>query len=152
MIDQATVAALMQGDHGDPFAVLGMHQHAGALVVRALLPGAQSVAVIDARSGRRLAGLERVDHSDVFAAAIPRRKNPFAYRLRIDWGSHAQPQLQDLDDPYRFAPILGELDLWLLAEGTHYRPYEKLGAHTAKLTPATPSTCARWAPSFSYGR
>jgi len=147
MIDQATVAALMQGDHGDPFAILGMHRHEGALVVRTLLPGAQSVAVIDAKSGRRLAGLERIDYSDVFAAAIPRRKNPFAYRLRIDWGSQAQPQLQELDDPYRFAPILGELDLWLLAEGTHYRPYEKLGAHLAHVDGVAGVSFAVWAPN-----
>ena len=143
LVDQATVTALMQGDHGDPFAVLGMHQHDGALLVRALLPGAASVAVIDAKSGRRLAGLERIDGSDVFAAAIPRRKNPFIYRLRVDWGSHQQ----DIDDPYRFAPILGELDCWLLAEGTHYRPYEKLGANLAHVDGVDGVSFAIWAPN-----
>ena len=147
MVDQATVAALMQGDHGDPFGVLGMHRHDGDLVVRALLPGAQSVAVIDVKSGRRLVSLGRIDGSDVFAAAIPRRKNPFAYRLRVDWGSHSQQQQQDIDDPYRFAPILGELDLWLLAEGTHYRPYEKLGAHLAQVDGVAGVSFAVWAPN-----
>ncbi|MDB5918752.1 MAG: glgB [Massilia sp.] len=154
-VEQATVAALMQGDHGDPFAVLGMHRHNGALVVRALLPGAVSVAVIDAKSGRRLASLDRIVGSDVFAAAIPRRKNPFAYRLRVDWGGHQpdqqnqedQEKQQDLEDPYRFAPMLGDLDLWLLAEGTHYRPYEKLGAHLAHVDGVAGVNFAVWAPN-----
>jgi 1,4-alpha-glucan branching enzyme len=143
MIEQATIDALMQGDHGDPFGVLGMHRHNGALVVRALLPGVESVAVIDAKNGRRLAGLDRIDGSDVFAAAIPRRKNPFAYRLWVDWGGHQQI----MDDPYRFAPILGDTDLWLLAEGTHYRPYEKLGAHLAHIDGVDGVSFAVWAPN-----
>ena len=143
IVEQATVAALMLGDHGDPFAVLGMHRHNGALVVRALLPGAASVAVIDAKSGRRLASLDRIDDSDVFAAAIPRRKNPFAYRLRVDWGSHQQ----EMDDPYSFATILGDTDLWLLAEGTHYRPYEKFGAHLRHIDGVAGVSFAVWAPN-----
>src|SRR5437763_1882059 len=112
--DQASVATLMNGDHPDPFSVLGMHREHGELVVRALLPGAAAVELIDAKSGRRLASLAPIDGSDVFSAVIPRRKNPFAYRLRIDWGTHRQ----DMDDPYRFPPILGDTDVWLLAEGT----------------------------------
>lgn len=143
IFDQATVAALMAGDHSDPFSVLGMHQHEGKLVVRAMLPGAATVAVIDIKSGRTLASLDRIDGSDVFAVVIPRRKNPFAYRLRVDWGSHEQ----ELEDPYRFPPILGEMDVWLLAEGTHYRPYEKLGAHLAEIDGVAGVSFAVWAPN-----
>jgi 1,4-alpha-glucan branching enzyme len=101
------------------------------------------VAVIDAKSGRRLASLDRVDGSDVFAAAIPRRINPFAYRLWVDWGSHRQ----EMNDPYSFAPILGDTDLWLLAEGTHYRPYEKLGARLAHIDGVAGVNFAVWAPN-----
>jgi 1,4-alpha-glucan branching enzyme len=141
--DQASVATLMQGDHHDPFSVLGMHRHHGELVVRALLPGAAAVQLIDAKSGRRLAALQPIDGSDVFAGVIPRRKNPFAYRLRVDWGTHQQ----DIEDPYRFPPILGEMDVWLLAEGTHYRPYEKLGAHPADIDGVNGVAFAVWAPN-----
>src|SRR5262249_46825556 len=31
--------------------------------------------------------------------------------------------------PYRFPPVLSDLDLYLLAEGTHLKLYDKLGAH-----------------------
>src|SRR4051794_25105318 len=102
----AQIAALTAGEHAKPFALLGMHTEQGALMVRALLPGAHSVAVIDDKTGRQLAQLERVDGSEVFECAIARRKNPFLYRLRVDWGG----QVQELYDAYRFAPVLGELD------------------------------------------
>jgi 1,4-alpha-glucan branching enzyme len=141
--DQASVAKLMQGDHHDPFSVLGMHRHEGELFVRALLPGAAAVDLIEAKSGRRLASLQAIDGSGVFSAVIPRRKNPFAYRLRVDWGTHRQ----DMEDPYRFPPILGEMDVWLLAEGTHYRPYEKLGAHPTVIDGVEGVAFAVWAPN-----
>jgi len=141
--DQASVAALMQGDHHDPFSVLGMHRREGELLVRALLPGAVAVELIETKTGRKLASLAPVDGSAVFAAVVPRRKNPFPYRLRVDWGT----QRQDIEDPYRFAPILGETDVWLLAEGTHYRPYEKLGAHPLSIDGVAGVAFAVWAPN-----
>jgi 1,4-alpha-glucan branching enzyme len=142
-LDRASVAALMQGDHHDPFSVLGMHRHEGALVVRALLPGALGVDLIEAKTGRKLARLAPVEDSALFAALIPRRKNPFAYRLRVDWGGHRQ----DIEDPYRFGPVLGELDVWLLSEGTHSRPYERLGAHPTEVDGVAGVGFAVWAPN-----
>jgi len=151
LFDQKTVTALMQGDHSDPFAFLGMHQHDGKLIVRALLPGAVSVDVIEAKNGRRLVGLERIEGSDVFVALVPRRKNPFVYRLRVDWGvaagSDVNTNVQEIDDPYRFPAILGDMDVWLLAEGTHYRPYEKLGAHLVTIDGVDGVSFAVWAPN-----
>ena len=141
--DQASIAALMHGDHPDPFSILGMHRHGGDLVVRALLPGAAAVEVIDAKNGRRVAGLEPVEGGGVFSGVIPRRRNPFAYRLRVDWGTHRQ----DMDDAYRFGPVLGETDVWLLAEGTHTRPYEKLGAHPTAIDGVDGVAFAVWAPN-----
>jgi len=135
--DESSIAALMQGDHGDPFSVLGLHAEEGAWVVRALLPGAVSVAVI---SGATIvASLARQGDSAVFAGVVAQ---PVPYRLRVDWGSHQQ----DIDDPYRFAPVLGATDLWLLAEGTHYRPYEKLGAHLLDHDGVAGVNFAVWAP------
>ena len=123
MFEQAGLAdayrKLMAGDHGDPFAVLGMHRHNKQLFVRALLPGAAGVTVIDAKTRRSVVALDRVDDTDIFSGAIPRRINPFPYRLRIDWGSHQQ----ELEDPYRFSKILGDIDVWLLAEGNDYNKH-----------------------------
>jgi 1,4-alpha-glucan branching enzyme len=142
MLNEGTLRALMAGDHDDPFSVLGMHQENGQLIVRALLPGASAAALIEANTRRRLAALARIADSDVFAGIVPRRKNRFAYRLRIDWGGREQ----ELEDAYRFPPILGETDAWLLAEGTHYRPFEKLGAHPTEMEGVPGVSFAVWAP------
>jgi len=139
--DETSIAALMQGDHGDPFAVLGMRPEDGAHVVRTLLPGAVHVDVM--QGADILASLSRQGDSDVFAALVPGLKQPVPYTLRVDWGSHQQ----EIDDPYRFAPVLGATDLWLLAEGTHYRPYEKLGAHLLEHEGVHGVNFAVWAPN-----
>ena len=39
----------------------------------------------------------------------------------------------NLEDPYRFPPVLSDYDLYLLGEGTHRRIYDKLGAHPMTL-------------------
>lgn len=147
MPEQAALARvfrqLMQGDYGDPFAILGMHRIKSRIFVRALLPGAVSVAVIEVKTGRRLAVLERFKESDIFAGRIPRRRKLFTYRLLVDWGTHQQ----EMEDPYRFPPVLGEMDLWLLVEGTHYRPYEKLGAHFTQIDKVSGVSFAVWAPN-----
>ncbi len=143
MFDQATVAALMSGDHSDPFAVLGMHQRDGALVVSVLLPGASTVTVLDRANSRQPVKLDRIDRSDLFTGIVARDTHPFAYRLQVDWGSHEQ----ELEDIYRFPPVLGEMDVWLLAEGTHHRPYEKLGAHPGEVDGVAGVNFAVWAPN-----
>ena len=129
-VDAATLDALMRADHGDPFAVLGMHHTGTALVVRALLPGAAEVELLDVL-GRRLCALTRQESSALFTGAVPRRRNPFEYRLRIRWTDAEGRALEPVvvDDAYRFAPLIRDTDLYLLAEGTHHRPYEWMGAH-----------------------
>ncbi|MEY8878440.1 MAG: 1,4-alpha-glucan branching protein GlgB [Leptothrix sp. (in: b-proteobacteria)] len=146
MLDSLTVAALMGGDHGDPFAVLGLHAVDGAWVLRALLPGAVGVNVLDRASGASLAALRRIVGSDLFEGALPgvadEADRP-VYTLEVDWGSHRQV----MEDAYRFASLLGEMDVWLLAEGTHTRPYEQLGAHPTSIDGVAGTRFAVWAPS-----
>jgi 1,4-alpha-glucan branching enzyme len=55
-----------------------------------------------------------------------------------------------LEDPYRFGPVLGELDVWLLSEGTHLRPFEVLGAQLCTHRRRVAGTrFAVWAPNAS---
>lgn len=44
-------------------------------------------------------------------------------------------------------PWLGEKDVWLLAEGRHLRPWEKLGAHPCTQGEITGTAFAVWAPN-----
>lgn len=145
-IVQAIVTGLWPDPYpkADPFAVLGMHVEAGAgVVVRSFQPDAESVEVLDAASGRRVATLERIDAAGLFAGTVARRKNPFAYRLRVRYAG----TVVELDDPYRHASSLGELDLHLLGEGRHWRAFEALGAHCLRLAGSDGVRFAVWAPN-----
>ena len=141
--DQHVINQLISGHYADPFSLLGMHSVAAGIEVRALLPDADQVWVIDADKGTRVAELRRSDDRGFFVGLMPRRKNHFRYRLEVRWGEN----IHQIDDPYRFGTLLPELDMWLLAEGTHLRPYEKLGAHPQVLDNVEGVSFALWAPN-----
>src|SRR5262249_61973816 len=79
----------------------------------------------------------------VFAAELP-GSLPLAYRLDV---AYPDGLSVELDDPYRFLPSLGELDVHLAAEGLHERLYEKLGAHVRELDGVRGTAFAVWAPN-----
>ena len=136
-------AALLSGTHTDPFAVLGVHRSGNSRIVRTLQPQAERVAVIDT-VGETLADMERVHPGGVFAAIMPPRLRH--YRLRITMrGGHSY----DIEDPYRFPQTLGDLDLYLLGEGSDKNIYEKLGAQVRTFGGVQGTRFAVWAPNAS---
>ena len=136
---EAAIEALAQGRHGDPFALLGPHREGEGWVIRALLPGARAVSAL-ARSGETLAAFRRVQVAGLFEAEISERPD---YRLCIDWDG----VIQETEDPYSFPPLLGELDVYLLAEGRHRRIAECLGAQPMTCEGAPGVRFAVWAPN-----
>ena len=150
MLDDDDIEALMGATHADPFGVLGMRTSGNALWVHALLAGALAVDVVDKRTGRSVASLARLGATDVFGGPIARRRNPFEYLLRVQWRpaeADAPPVQTLVEDPYRFPRVLGELDAWLLAEGSHLRPCECLGAHPRQMLGVPGVSFAVWAPN-----
>jgi len=137
------VEAIVAGRHDDPFAFLGMHKTSAGVFVRALLPDAEEMVVIDTASGEIAARGERIHPAGFFVASMPDRKAPFRYRLRVSWGGH----LHEFDDVYRFPPVLGELDIHLLIEGNHLASYQKLGAHAVVHDGVEGVAFAVWAPN-----
>ena len=137
------IEAVVAARHGDPFAFLGMHAVTGGLVIRALLPDAEAMAVVDGASGAVIAEGERVHSAGFYVAVIPNRSEPFCYRLRARRGA----QEDEFDDIYRFPPVLGDLDLHLLAEGNHLASYQKLGAHPITHDGVDGVAFAVWAPN-----
>jgi 1,4-alpha-glucan branching enzyme len=143
IIDPDVAHDLAIGHHGDPFAVLGLHELAdGSLALRAVRPEADAVEVLDARTGKEIVSLDQISDG-VFAAIIPRRKKRFAYKLRMTRGSEGWEE----SDPYSFGPRLGDLDEYLLAEGTHGQLWSALGAHTTTHEGASGTHFAVWAPN-----
>lgn len=113
--------AILEGRHSDPFAYLGPHEEAGSRVVRAYLPSAISVSVLPSR-GKEFQ-LQPLHEAGLFAGKAPAGEGP--YRLRAQFAD----TIIELEDAYRFPPILSDYDLYLLGEGTHQRAWEILGAH-----------------------
>lgn len=106
---------LIAGEAHDPHAVLGAHPADGHTTIRTLRRGAAEVAVLV--DGDRHP-MKRVHDAGVFEAVLP--GEVLDYRVEVDGVPH--------DDPYRYPPTLGELDLHLIGEGRHERLWEALGA------------------------
>ena len=140
LADAGAVDALVHARHGDPFALLGRHQVPGGWAIRAMLPDAERVTVLDAASGRELGELSR-RHPDGFWSGIVEEAVP--YRLRVTSGGASH----EAEDPYRFAPMLGELDLHLLAEGRHLDIGATLGGHAVTHEGVAGVRFAVWAPN-----
>lgn len=140
--DAGAVAAIVEGRHGDPFAVLGMHGgHGQPLTVRTFQPGARAVRVL---AGDALVAELTLTHAaGFFEGEVPNRTERFPYRLRISWAVGEST----VEDPYRFGQILGEMDVYLLREGTHRKLYEKLGAHPRTMDGVAGTAFSVWAPS-----
>ena len=140
MLNLQEVEQVRTGRLADPFAVLGPHIDAlGDNWVRAFLPGARAVHVHHGDERTPMA----MRHADgVFEAQVPAG----SYQLGVTWHDGT---VVVLEDPYRFGPVLGDMDAWLLAEGSHLRPYEILGATPRQLEGRAGTSFAVWAPNAS---
>jgi 1,4-alpha-glucan branching enzyme len=139
VLSDADVHAICQGRHGDPFAVLGPHPEPdGSPCVRAFLPGAASALVV---AGARAWPLKLRDGAGLWEGPVGA---PGLYQLRVRWQDGSESLIED---PYRFGSVLGDLDVWLLAEGSHLRPYEILGATPRVMDGVAGTAFAVWAPN-----
>ena len=134
---------LVGGAHHDPHAILGAHPgEKGKTVVRALRPDAAAVRLV---VGGTKHEMSRVHDGGVFEAVID--GPPADYRIEATYGTGTYLS----DDPYRWLPTLGEIDLHLLAEGRHENLWEVLGAHVRSYEtpggPVTGTSFAVWAPN-----
>jgi len=134
---------LVDGAHHDPHSLLGAHPTGdGRTVIRTLRPEASRVtAVVD---GVRTP-LEPLHGGGVFGSVVDGA--PTDYRLEVVYGQESFT----VDDPYRWLPTLGEVDLHLIGEGRHENLWQVLGAHVRSYdTPGgkvTGTSFAVWAPS-----
>jgi 1,4-alpha-glucan branching enzyme len=140
------IAQILRAEHGDPFHVLGMHlvevQGKTAVAIRAFLPRAYEAWVVRGPGENDIVPLRLIHADGFFEAVFPDEQALFPYRLRTeDNGRH------EFEDPYRFPPVLSDFDLHLLGEGTHYRTYEKLGAHLTEVEGVPGVSFAVWAPN-----
>jgi 1,4-alpha-glucan branching enzyme len=125
----------------DPFSFFGMHAERGGIVVRASLPQAERAFVLDRRDGTPHP-MQR-ERDGIFVARFARERQPFAYALIAETGERRE----EFEDAYRFGPVLGELDAYLIGEGTHLRLWEALGANRRSIDGVDGVAFAVWAPN-----
>ncbi|MFN2432450.1 MAG: alpha-amylase family glycosyl hydrolase, partial [Gemmatimonadota bacterium] len=144
-LDLAERAALVAGDHSEPHRILGAHPATDArrpgVVVRAFHPHAVAMQLLLEAAGevpmRELEG-------GLYGVSLPQACLPLRYRLRLHF---ADGNVWEREDPYRFLPTVGELDLHLIGEGTHRRLWEVLGAHRRRMDDVDGVAFAVWAPN-----
>jgi len=135
----AGIQRLLEARHHDPFTLLGKHDYASEVLVRAFIPGAAWVRI--AENG---ASLQRMGNTDLFAWHGPASQVPDRYRLiwrDSDGAEHVAY------DPYCFLPQISEFDLHLFGEGRHWHIYRILGAHKHQADDIPGVRFAIWAPS-----
>ena len=133
---------LIARQHANPHAYLGAHPENGSVVVRTFRPAASKVEVVTADGTHE--ALECVHPGGVFEGHLKGAELPLSYQLEVDYGESGTITI---DDPYRFLPTIGELDVHLLGEGRHEELWERLGAHVTEVDGVTGTAFAVWAPS-----
>jgi 1,4-alpha-glucan branching enzyme len=137
------ISAIVSGTHGDPFSVLGPHRVGSGVAVCAFVPGAETLSVIERDGGLPLTELDCLDKAGFFWGVIKDRSASPDYRLRAIRGRDQW----ELEDPYRFAPLIGAIDMYLMGEGSHQRLWERLGAHAIEHQGLSGVHFAVWAPN-----
>ncbi|MEO6714530.1 MAG: 1,4-alpha-glucan branching protein GlgB [Mycobacteriales bacterium] len=135
----AAYQQLADGHYSDPHGILGAHPSSARTTIRAFRPQAERVAAV-------IDGVEhplvKVHDAGIFAGVVPGTEVP-DYRLAVTYHG----ETHEHDDPYRYLPTLGELDLHLFGEGRHEQLWKGLGAHIQRYGDVTGVSFAVWAPN-----
>jgi 1,4-alpha-glucan branching enzyme len=147
MNEPSDIDRIISGLHKDAFSVLGVHRTDETnIAIRAFLPGALEVSAIELTTKRLIGKLESINSAGFFERAFA-SKVLIDYRFKVRWHSGIESIIHD---PYRFPPLLSDVDIWLLSEGTHLRPYEVMGAHEKTVNAVQGIQFTVWAPNASY--
>ncbi|MEU2061023.1 1,4-alpha-glucan branching enzyme [Streptomyces sp. NPDC013455] len=137
-LDPADRGRLLAGAHHDPHALLGARPVPGGTLFRALRPNARAVSVVI--DGARTEMWSEGD--GLFATVLPCPEVP-EYTLLVAYDGTEQ----EVHDPYRFLPALGELDLHLIREGRHEQLWRALGAEPMVHQGVAGTRFTVWAPN-----
>ena len=141
---RADIAVIVEGQHGDPFRILGPHRLGRRKTpptweVRAFLPQASEAEVT---LGDRRVPMQKKHPTGFYVAFLD--GEPQVYRLRAKRWDGA---VVEFEDPYRFPPLLTDFELHLWSEGTLYQAYDMLGAHLGESQGVQGVRLAVWAPN-----
>ena len=133
-VAQGDLDAVSNGTFYNPHEVLGGHlgpdEHEDVVTIRVLRPLAKSVTIITENARTQAVH----EHNGVFMALIPAIKTDDGfdvpdYRISTEYEDGSTVVS---DDPYRYLPTIGDLDMYLFGEGRHERLWEALGARVLR--------------------
>ena len=135
-------------EHKDPHTVLGMHEvlhdDREVVAVRAFLPGAKELYVIDKNDENAVYKADRIHEDGFFETVIEDRHKWFDYKFRIVyWDGNENITA----DAYSFPPTVSDYDKYLFGAGNHYEIYNKLGANICEINGTEGVSFAVWAPN-----
>ncbi|MFT5083549.1 MAG: 1,4-alpha-glucan branching enzyme [Lentisphaeria bacterium] len=142
-ISNEVIQSIVDSDCEDVFAFLGRHTISESnSVIRAFLPEASMVEVLDYESHGVLAVMKELHRDGLFSADMGENA-PYKYLLKAHYGESDVV----LEDTYRFTSVVGEQDIFLFGEGTHEQIYNVLGAHLRVVDGVEGCTFAVWSPN-----
>jgi 1,4-alpha-glucan branching enzyme len=133
------VDAILSGHHGDAFSILGPHRAEGGWEVRAFLPQAMDAEVVQGTASHPM---QKLRAEGIFTARLDREPGHYLLRLTLWNGSRVE-----IEDPYRFGPLISDFDLHIHGEGTQYESYRSMGAHPVTCDGVDGVRFAVWAPN-----
>jgi 1,4-alpha-glucan branching enzyme len=135
---------LIEARHCDPFRILGIREQDGKWIARVFRPDVAKVEIVLDGKKAKSQALKRLDQEGMFEGEIEGFQTGTGYSLELTNHEGAKWRQRD---PYSFGPVLGEMDIYLFNEGTHYDIYKKLGAHVKVIDEVPGVHFSVWAPS-----
>ncbi len=144
LLSKEEMQAVIDGNHGNVFAVLGIHRDKGSkkVFIRAFNPFAINMEVID-ENNRSLGQMTKLDDRGFFQINFDMTTD-FKYKFRV---TNDKGQTYIEEDAYRFPSLIGDIDEYLFAQGNHREIYKKLGAHVMEMDGVKGVGFAVWAPN-----
>lgn len=140
------VEKIINCDLATPHDYLGMHycdiNGKECISVNVFRPDAKSVTIIDLDLGKKIE-MDLI-HNDGLYGAVFEKSKFFKYELEMTMYSGDKFVTKD---PYSFMPTIGDVDVYLFGQGTHYKLYEKLGAHIKNINGTEGVSFVLWAPN-----
>ncbi|WP_300766914.1 1,4-alpha-glucan branching protein GlgB [uncultured Bifidobacterium sp.] len=135
-VDDDVLDSVSNGTYYAPHSVLGGHltqdeKEGRYTTIRVLRSLATKVRIITP-AGSYPASHE---HNGVFVALVPSLRSGHEWSVpdyRVE-ATYPSGQTVVEDDPYRYLPTLGDLDVYLFGEGRHERLWEALGARVMRF-------------------
>ena len=135
------IEAVIYSEEDKPHRLLGAHPEGTQTLVQAFFPGAKAVTYCP-QKGRKVE-MEMADEAGFFAALVPGGK-PKPYTFQV---TEADGTVKQVEDPYRFGPVITKEDTARFHAGIHYEAYRILGAHLMTLDGVDGVHFAVWAPN-----